>query len=625
MKINIIGAGKAINEGVDELSGILGITLCSDGTPVRVIKNDIGLSVSPNGEGYTIGYSRTVEFFRALGLLVEGLKNNENVDISQTPCFTMNGLMLDNSRNAVQTVPTVKRMLRYMALMGLSTLQLYTEDTFEIPEYQYFGYMRGRFTAAEIKECDAYAGMLGIELIPCIQTLAHLNQAIRWKEFNDITDCNDILLAGEEKTYEFLDAMLRSVSSMFKSKRINIGMDEAQMVGLGKYLIRNGYQNRFEIMTKHLTRVLELCKKYDLKAMMWSDMFFRLAASGSYYVEDSIPQHVLDAIPPEVSMIYWDYYSENKEKYDTMIDSHLMFKNPVIFAGGAWKWTGFAPSVAYSLHISRMAIASCLEKGVEEVFATAWGDFGSECSCYSTLPTLQLYAEADYGGDTSDAGLSRRFNACTGGILEDFLEMDSPNLLPDNPSPGACSVNPSRYLLFQDVLCGLFDKHIAEGKYNLHFHSSAQKLAGCAVRNPQFESAFMMLSKLSNVLEIKCDLGVRLVKAYLSGDRAMMADISDRDIADLYDRVTELHQAFREQWMSENKVFGFDVQDIRFGGLLARLKAAQVRIHEYLDGKIDAIEELKQERLYFDARTEAGDMPHLALNRWPLMVTAGIL
>jgi hexosaminidase len=625
MKLKIIGADQAINEGVNQLARILDIIQSEDGIPVRLEKNGSGLSVSSDGEGYTIGYCRKVEFYRALGLLVEALKAGADVDIKQIPHFSMNGLMVDNSRNAVQTVPTIKRMLRYMALMGLSTLQLYTEDTFEIKEYPYFGYMRGRFTADEIKECDAYADMLGIELVPCVQTLAHLNQATRWKAFNDITDLGDILLVGEEKTYEFLDAMLRSVSSMFKSRRINIGMDEAHMLGLGRYLDKNGYQDRFDIMNRHLTRVLELCRKYGFKAMMWSDMFFRLSASGSYYVEDNIPQHVLDAIPPDVSMVYWDYYSESKEKYDMMIKSHFKFENPIIFAGGAWKWTGFAPAVGFSLHVGKMAIASCLENGVKEVFVTAWGDFGSECSCYSTLPTLQLYAEADYGGDLSDAGLSKRFAACTGGILADFLEMDSPNILPDNPTPGACSVNPGRYLLFQDVLCGLFDKHITEGKYNAHWHESAQRLAECARRNPQFENVFSMLSKLSSVLEIKGDIGVRLVRAYLSRDREQMARISNEDIASLNERVAALHKAFRDQWMSENKVFGFDVQDIRFGGLLARLKAAQERIGDYLAGKTDRIEELEQERLYFDARTEAGDMPHLAINRWPLMVTAGIL
>lgn len=625
MKLNIIGADAGILQGADQLSGLLGISLSRDGMPVRLEKTDAGLSIAPDDKGYVIGFNRVVEFYRALGLLVEELKSGNPVVITQKPHFDMNGLMLDNSRNAVQTVSTIKRMIQHMALMGLSTLQLYTEDTFEIKEYPYFGYLRGRFTAEEIKECDAYASMYGIELIPCIQTLAHLNQAIRWKAFNDITDCMDILLVGEEKTYQFLDKMLAAVSSMFKSKKINIGMDEAHMLGLGKFLTQNGYQNRFDIMNKHLARVLELCRKYDFKAMMWSDMFFHLATSGSYYAGDSIPQSLLDGIPPDVSMVYWDYYSEKKETYDTMIKSHLKFNNPVVFAGGAWKWTGFAPGVAFSLHTSGMALESCLENGIKEVFVTAWGDHGAECSCYSTLPTLQLYAEADYGGDLSDKGLAVRFKTCTGGVLEDFLHLDDPNLLPDNPSPGACSINPSRYLLFQDILMGLFDKHIEEGKYNGHYAVSSKTLAECAARNPQFETMFLMLSKLSAVLELKCDVGVRLQKAYKTGDRDQLDYLAGQELPQLKERVLELHRIFREQWMSENKVFGFDVQDIRFGGLLARISAAQDRIGDYLDGRINVLEELEQEKLYFDARDELGSMPHLSVNRWPLMVTTGIL
>ena len=82
---------------------------------------------------------------------------------------------------------------------------LYTEDTFEVEEYPYFGHMRGKYTAAEIKELDAYALSLGIELIPCIQTLAHLNAMFKWEgEFWDVFDCDDILLCDEEKTYDIV-------------------------------------------------------------------------------------------------------------------------------------------------------------------------------------------------------------------------------------------------------------------------------------------------------------------------------------------------------------------------------------------------------------------------------------
>jgi N-acetyl-beta-hexosaminidase len=82
--------------------------------------------------------------------------------------------MIDVSRNPVTNLDTVKFMLRKMALMGMNTYMLYTEDTYEIKGRPYFGHLRGRYTKEEIKALDAYAAMLGIELIPCIQVLGHL-------------------------------------------------------------------------------------------------------------------------------------------------------------------------------------------------------------------------------------------------------------------------------------------------------------------------------------------------------------------------------------------------------------------------------------------------------------------
>ena len=91
--------------------------------------------------------------------------------------------------------------------MGYTSMMLYTEDTYEIAGEPYFGYMRGRFTAEELKDLDRYAGLLGIELIPCIQTLAHLGSIFRWPAYRDVHDTADILLCGEEKTYALIEKM----------------------------------------------------------------------------------------------------------------------------------------------------------------------------------------------------------------------------------------------------------------------------------------------------------------------------------------------------------------------------------------------------------------------------------
>ena len=49
--------------------------------------------------------------------------------------------------------------------------------------------------------------------------------------------------------------------------------------------------------------------------------------------------------------------------------------------------------------------------------------------------------------------------------------------------------------------------------------------------------------------------------------------------------------------MKENKPFGFEVQDIRIGGLIQRLKTAEKRIGEYINGESDCIPELEETRL----------------------------
>jgi hypothetical protein len=58
--------------------------------------------------------------------------------------------------------------------------------------------------------------------------------------------------------------------------------------------------------------------------------------------------------------------------------------------------------------------------------------------------------------------------------------------------------------------------------------------------------------------------------------------------------------------MTTNKPFGWEVLDIRYGGILARIDSVIERITGYVEGRIDRIEELEQERLYFDGLNRPG-------------------
>ena len=367
------------------------------------------------------------------------------------------GALIDCSRNCVYTVDALKKFIDILADIGYDYLQLYTEDTFDIGDPR-FGYLRGRYNVAEIKELDGYASARGIELIPFIQTLGHLKGVTRWWAYSDICDTGNILLAGEEKTYALIDKMFAACAEMYTSRNINIGMDEADMVGLGKYLSKHGYRNRYDVLLEHLRNVCDIAKKYGFKPMMWSDMFFRLANDGSYKVSDGfvVPKEIIDKVPPEVRLIYWDYYSKDKATYDAQFKAHKQFRNEILFAGGAWCWNGFAPHNNWSVRINKEAFISCNDNGINDICITEWKDDGGESSLFSVLPALFASAQF-FRGNYDMMDIKCKFgnpylpSSLSYALSISFLLITSlSSIIPDS-TQNELLVNPSRFFPSQSL------------------------------------------------------------------------------------------------------------------------------------------------------------------------------
>ena len=56
---------------------------------------------------------------------------------------------------------------------------------------------------------------MGLELIPCIQTLGHLERFLHWESSAELQDTPDVLLAGEEKTYCLIEGDAEKLQRMF--------------------------------------------------------------------------------------------------------------------------------------------------------------------------------------------------------------------------------------------------------------------------------------------------------------------------------------------------------------------------------------------------------------------------
>lgn len=625
MKINFTGDTAELSEGLRLIAAELKIQQSDDGYPVHITKNAVGnLEVkNENGKG-SISYKEKIHFFRALGLWIENYNRSGDFEITETPRFDMSGAMLDASRNGVLSVPSIQDFLRKMAIMGLNVLMVYTEDTYEVEEYPYFGYMRGRYTEKEMEACDRYASALGIEMIPCIQTLAHLTEALKWNYAANIRDTADILLVDEPETYNFIERIIIAATRPFKTKRIHIGMDEAFQLGLGRYLSKNGYEERFNIMNRHLEKVVSITEEKGLKPMIWSDMYFRLGSkTGGYYdLEAEIPEDVISSIP-NTQLVYWDYYHAEEDFYTTFLQKHKELGSDPIFAGGVWTWNGIAPNYGKAMATSQAALMACKKEGIKEVFATMWGDNGAETPLVTALPVLQLFAEHTYQENVTTEHLEERFNYCTGGNFSDFMILNGLDETPGVSKDNLHESNPSKILLWQDLLIGLYDENIRGLSMNQHYKELTSQLETVKQNNPEWKSMFDFYEQLAKVLSIKSELGINLKKSY-EGDDKETVNVHREEMIELKDLTEELRQKHRKLWFSMNKPFGWEVIDLRYGGLIARMETAMHRVQEWLDGTISTIGELEEKRLPFEGPYP---MPKGSVGRniYRRIVTAGNL
>ncbi|MDY4139569.1 MAG: family 20 glycosylhydrolase [Eubacteriales bacterium] len=547
-----------------------------------------GLSVTLHGGNAAIAAEDRNALARGFFLLARAVREGRSeLDVHQERHFGSCGVMIDMSRNAVMTVEAVKRMLDRLAALGMNLALLYTEDTYEVPGYPYHGYLRGRYTQAELREIDDYAASLDIELMPCIQTLAHLENFLQWDASQPLQDKPDILQIDLEETYAYIEAAIASLRSCMRAKRIHIGMDEAHGVGLGQYYEKHGPVDRFELLNRHLARVCGICRQHDFHPMMWSDMFFRLGSKhNDYYdTEAVIPQSVIDMIP-DVDLCYWDYYHMEESFYDHMLAEHQKMGRTT-FAGGIWTWSGFLPQVKRTQSSMLPALQACARRQVDTVFATMWGDDGAETNAFLALNQLPIFSEACWQGPDLDEDDLRLAGECLTGLADEAFRAFGEFY------PSADDLRPGKALIWGDLLYPLADR-------------GDEPLDGAVAR---FHAAEAVLAKYSDRLDCryarlcfqaaaaKGEVISQLRSRYLAGDRAWLAALAREAIPALYILYGQLMHAHRRLWERDMKRFGWEVLSLRYGAVMGRMLDVQDELERYLDGELDAIPELEEEPL----------------------------
>ena len=295
--------------------------------------------------------------------------------IQDRPRFAYRGMHLDCARH-IFTLDEVKKYIDVMAMFKMNRFHWHlTEDQgwrIEIKKYprlteigawrdgtcigrdfstsdgiRYGGY----YTQEQLREVVAYAAERGITVIPEIDLPGHMLAALAsypelgctggpyavWQRWG-IT--NDILCAGNEKVYEFLEDVLTEIIDIFPSEYIHIGGDEcflsqlddpwdkcpkciAKMEELG---IQRGPQEKHYLQNYVTARVQNFLLSKGRKIIGWDDlapgatvMSWRGTAGGIKAAAMGF-----DAIMTPYTYLYFDYYQTGEwEKEPLCIGGNL--------------------------------------------------------------------------------------------------------------------------------------------------------------------------------------------------------------------------------------------------------------------------------------------------------------
>ena len=170
------------------------------------------------------------------------------------------------------------------------------------------------------------------------------------------------MLVGEEKVYALIEKMMQFWTQNVRTRTFHIGMDEAWGIGTGEYRKRHGEKPAFDILLDHIARVSEICDRYGVKPIMWSDMWFRAASpKGDYYDPCEIPAAVAEKIPENLQLCCWDYCHTDKAFYIDYIRRHQALHGEPSLAASIW-----TSNLLWFASTHTMArLIPCMEAGME--------------------------------------------------------------------------------------------------------------------------------------------------------------------------------------------------------------------------------------------------------------------
>lgn len=227
--------------------------------------------------------------------------------IEDSPKFAWRGLMLDCSRTFIP-IPDLEKYIDALALYKMNVLHLHLTDDqgwrLEIKAYpeltkicseshsKYTNQAGGFYSQDEMRDLIEYASGKNITIVPEIEMPGHSSEVFAaYPELSCLAEktdifpffsgpgiTNDILCAGKDEVFDFLENVLDEVCDLFPSEYIHIGGDEAPKVRWDNCpdckarMEEEGLHDSHELQSYFIQRIEKMINSRGKKLIGWDEI-----------------------------------------------------------------------------------------------------------------------------------------------------------------------------------------------------------------------------------------------------------------------------------------------------------------------------------------------------------------
>ena len=353
-------------------------------------------TITVNSGGITVTASYEEGIYRAATSLLQLIRKQgqqlQYAKIEDKPELRRRGYMLDISRGRMPKLETIKTMIDFLSALKYNEFQLYFEGMcFDYSAYPGYTSDFDCLTPEDIRELDQYCADRYVDLVPNQNSFGHLACWLEHPQFRHLGLYEGDMTPGTlnpllEESYEFVQNLYESVLPHFRSKFVNIGLDEAY--GLGRYQIEEYCREHGKdaVFMQWLNKLNDITtKKYGKTVMFWSDMIYNY-------------QSLYHQIPKDAIALEWGY---------DLIQSQMMTEHCISFKNAGIKYYVCPSCNTHMAFTGRFDVTSfnirtsaelATRFGAEGILLTDWGNAGHPHFLAWSLVPIALCGQ--YGWNT---------------------------------------------------------------------------------------------------------------------------------------------------------------------------------------------------------------------------------